>query len=112
MVQVNGKRSGAFAIERLVRRDCPLSPLFYVFALEPLLYGLRNEGANPIFASYLRAKVYGYADDITVFVSRRLDINAVKKAVVRYEEVAGAKINFDKSESRRLDAWRGSVPLT
>ena len=52
-----------------------------------------------------------YADDITVFVSHRLDKLAVKKAVVRYEEVTGAKINFDKSEGLRLGAWRDSVFL-
>ena len=40
----------------------------------------------------------------------RLDIKAVKKAVARYEEIAGAKINFDTSEGLRLGAWRGGVP--
>ncbi len=45
--------------------------------------------------------ISAYADDITVFVSIRLDILAVKKAVERYEKVAGAKVNFDKSEGLR-----------
>ena len=36
---------------------------------------------------------------------------AVKETVARYEKVAGAKVNFDKSEGLRLGAWRGSVPL-
>ena len=35
----------------------------------------------------------------------------MKKAVERYEEVAGAKINFDKSEGLRLGAWRGGILL-
>ena len=35
----------------------------------------------------------------------------MKKAVKRYEEVAGVKINFDKSEGLRLGAWRCGVPL-
>ena len=34
----------------------------------------------------------------------------MKAAVKRYKEVAGAKINFDKSECLRLSAWRGGVP--
>ena len=58
----------------------------------------------------VRAEVFAFAD-ITDFVSRRLDIEDVKKAVARYEQVAGAKVNFDKSKSLRWDSWRGGVPL-
>ena len=42
---------------------------------------------------------------------RCLGIKAVKKAVARYGQKAGAKINFDKSEGLRLGAWKGGVPL-
>ena len=115
VVQVNGRCSGAFRIERSVQQDCPLS-LPYVLALEPLLRRLRDEGTSPVlrsvpFAGPLMARVSAFADDITVFVSRRLDIKAVKEAVVEYERIAGAKVNFDKSEGLRLGAWRGSKPL-
>ena len=116
VVQVNGRCSGAFAIERSVRQGCPLSPLLYVLALEPLLRRLRDGGARPalrgiLLSGSVRAKISAFADDITVFVSGRWDIVAVKEAVARYEKVAGAKVNFDKSEGLRLGAWRGSVPL-
>ena len=47
---------------------------------------------------------------MTLFVSRRLDVVAVKMAVERYEKVAGAKVNFDKSEGLQLGAWRGASP--
>ena len=57
------------------------------------------------------ARVSAFAVDITVFVSRRQDIEAVKEAVVEYERIAGAKVNFDKSEGLRLGAWRGSNTL-
>ena len=50
------------------------------------------------------SKISAYTDDITVFVSRRLDIKTVKKAVARYEHLAEIKINFDRSEGLRLDA--------
>ena len=107
VVQVNGNHSEAFAIERSVRQDYSLSPLLYVLALEPLLRRLRDEKVSPAlrgisFAGPLSAEVSTYADDITVFVSRRLNKKAVKKAVARYEQIARAKINFDKSEGLRL----------
>ena len=112
VVKGNGKRPGAFAIERSVRQGCPLSPLLYVLALEPLLRRLRDERTSPalrgvFFAGRLAARVSEFADDITVFVFRRLDIEAVKEAVVEYERIAGAKVNFDKSEGLRLGAWTG-----
>ena len=108
---VNGRRSRVFAIERSVRQGCPLSPLLYVLGLEPLLRRLRYRTTNPALhgvpsAGPLTARVSAFADDITVFVSRRLHIKAVKKAVSEYERIAGAKVNFDKSEGLRLGAWR------
>ena len=116
VVQVNGRCSGDFAIERLVWQGCPMSPLLYVLALEPLLRRLRDRGARPalrgiLLSGSVRANISVYADDIMVFVSRRRDIVAVKEAVARYEKVAGANVNFDKSEGLWLGAWWGSVPL-
>ena len=96
VVQVNGKRSEAFVIERSVRQGFPLSPLLYVLALKPLLQRLRDEKASPAlrdihFVGPLSAKVSAYADNITVFVFRLLDIKAVKKAVAKYEPIAGPR---------------------
>ena len=83
-------RLTVFTVERSVRQGCPLSPLLYVLALEPLLRRLRDRTTNtPLcgvpFAGPLTARVSAFADDITVFVSSRLDIKAVKKAVSEYE---------------------------
>ena len=113
VVQVNGRRSGVIAIERSVRHGCPLSALLYVLVLESLLRRHRDEGTSPAlrsipFVGRFAASVSTFADDVTVFVSRRQDIEAVKEAVVKYELGAGAKVNFDKSEGLRLGAWRGS----
>ena len=57
------------------------------------------------FAGPLTAKVSAYVDDIVV--PRCLDIKVVKKAVARYEEIAGVNISLDKSEGLRVDVWRG-----
>ena len=93
-----------------------MSLLLWVLALEPLLRRLWGAVVNPalrgvLFAGCLRAKVSAYTDDITVLVSRRSDIKAVTKAVERYEEIAGAKINFYESKGLQLSAWRSGVPL-
>ena len=93
VVQVNGRRSRVFAIERSVRQDCPLFPLLYVLALEPLLRRLRDEGTNPA----LRGVPFD-SPLISVFLSRCLDIKAVKKAVGEYERIVGAKVNFEKAK--------------
>ena len=100
----------------MVQQGCSLSPFLYVLALEPLLHRLRNEGTNPAlrgvaFVGPLTARVSAFAEDITVFVSRRLDIKVVKKVIGEYERIAGAKVNFDKSECLRHGAWRGSGTL-
>ena len=62
-------------------------------------------------AGRVRAKVSAYADDIIVFVFRRMDILAVKKAVERYKKVTGAKVIFDKSEGLQLCACKSGAPL-
>ena len=110
-VPVNGKRSEAFEIERLVWQGSPLSPFLFVLDLQPCR--LRDEEAlrGIPFAGTLIAKISAFADDIIIFVFRRLEITAVKKAVTKYEQIAGAKINFDKSEGLLLGAGRGGIPL-
>ena len=89
VVQVNGRRSRVFAIERSVRQSCPLSPLLYVLALEPLLRRLRDEEQIwPCELSLLLALLqqrFPRSPMISQSLSRRLDIEAVKKAVAEYE---------------------------
>ena len=83
---MNGKRSESLVIEQSIRQDSHLSPLLYILALEPLLCKLRDEEANlvlrkvPIVGCH-RKKVSSYADDVTVFGSRLLDIEAVKEVI-------------------------------
>ena len=84
--------------------------------MEPLLHRLRDEGTNlalraVLFAGSLTERVSAFTDDIMVFVSCRLDIKAVKKVVGDYEWIAGAKVNFNKSEGLQFGAWRSSDTL-
>ena len=70
VVQVNGRPSRVFAIERSVRQGCP-HLLFSVLALEPLLR--RDRETNPalhvvLFAGPLTARVSAFADDHSVCI--------------------------------------------
>ncbi len=56
---------------------------------------------------WLAALQLGFPRSLTTI--QTLDIKAVKEAVVEYERIAGAKVNFDKSEGLRLGAWRGML---
>ena len=90
-------------------RVAPMSLLLYVLSLEPLLRRLRDEKANPVLIEVpiggcVKARVSAFADDITVFVSRCLDIETVKN-------VTKSKVNSDQSKGLRLSAWRSGVPL-
>ena len=88
--------------------------LLYVLDLEPLLHRQRDGKANlallrVLFTSCPRAKVSMYVDDITVFVTHRLDIKTAKKAIVKYKQITGAKTNFEKSEGLRLGDWKSGI---
>lgn len=71
--------------------------MLYVFALEPFLRRLK---ANPVFPGITLpggnapAKYSAY---VSVPAKRTAEINEVSKEICRYEKVAGAKINCDKS---------------
>ena len=110
-VRVNGKCSESFALSRSVRQGCPLSPLLYCLALEPLLRRLRDGGRRGVLLpGGARARNSAYADDVSVFVSSHEDILAVLQALDEYERITGAKINRSKSKGLRLGAWRRLNP--
>ena len=51
-----------------------------------------------------------YADDITVFLSNREDIEKVNQAIRIYEEATGAQLNPNKSRALAVDGW--TEPIT
>ena len=111
-VQVKGRCSTAFAIERSVRQGCPLSPLLYVLALEPLLHRLRDEETNLAlrgvpFAGSLTARVSAFADDITSLCIPPPGYRGCEEGGWRVR----AKVNFEKSEGLRIGAGGVVIPF-
>lgn len=53
-----------------------------------------------------QAMIPAYADDVSIFVTCRSDIEVVEKVLDRCEKVTRAKINCTKSSGLGLGAWK------
>lgn len=99
-VRTNSNLSAYFSLLRGTRQGCPLSPLLFAIAVEPLAVMLRGEvSIKGIWRSGLEHRISLYADDILLFLSDPLTslpitLNILKK----FGNISGFKVNFQKSE--------------
>ncbi|CAH2317032.1 Hypothetical predicted protein [Pelobates cultripes] len=95
---VNGWRGRAFRIRSGVRQGCPLSPLLYVFAVDPFirrveagtLQGVARAPERPL-------RVVAYADDISIVVSNTREATEVDDLILAYSAASASRVNRDKS---------------
>ena len=86
MVEVNGVRSKTFTLSRSIRQGCSLSPMLYVFELEPFLRELR---ANPVLWGLtlpgvpMTVSYTAYADDASVLVTSNVEVDKMNKEIRR-----------------------------
>ena len=105
-VLTNNYRSPAFQLFRGTRQGCPLSPLLFNIALEPLAIAIRQ--SPNIFGIIREEKLYKlslYADDLLLYISD-LDrsIPAILSLLDQFGSFSGYKLNFNKSELFPLNA--------
>ena len=115
-VLINGALGGPFSVSRGVRQGCPLSPLLYILAAEPLSRAIQ---ASPDITGFPlpngeHVKILQYADDTTCFVMDDPSLLALIKLFDRYATATGAKLNLDKTEGLLFGPWRPrtNLPIT
>ncbi len=103
-VLVNGCASEAFHLGRGTRQGCPLSPLLFALAIEPLAEAIRS--VNDISGVHLGGTVHKlalYADDIILFLTEpEISIPALVSTIEAFGSFSGYRINYDKSEALPL----------
>ena len=98
-IKINGFLGEPFPLERGVRQGDPLSPLLFVFAMEPLIRSLKNDHKIKGYLVENQAhKISAFADDLTTFISCTKDWKRVEKWMAIFEKASGAKFNNKKCE--------------
>lgn len=100
MVLTNNTYSKPFSLHRGTRQGCPLSPLLFVLAIEPLAIAIRsNQSIHGILRWGTEHKLSLYADDLLLFVSgAERTIPHIMDLLNKFGEVSGYKLNVHKSE--------------
>ena len=103
-VLTNGKISPYFQLHRGTRQGCPLSPLLFAIAVEPLAEAIRRApSTSGISAGEKTHKISLYADDVLLFLTKpEVSIPAVLDLIGCFSQFSGYKINFSKSEALPL----------
>lgn len=98
-VTLNGRTSANFPISRGTRQGCPLSPLIFALAMEPLTEALRSD---PDFTGIpIRDKLFKlslFADNMALYIlNPHKSIPAIERASDSFYIVSGLKVNRTKS---------------
>ena len=99
-VITNYNKSPTFPLQRSCRQGCPLSPLLFAIAIEPLAIRIRNHPTiAPLTLGKVDHRISLYADDVVLFFSRPEEsLPPLLELINEFGELSGYTINWDKSE--------------
>uniref|UniRef100_A0A4W5RYX9 Reverse transcriptase domain-containing protein n=1 Tax=Hucho hucho TaxID=62062 RepID=A0A4W5RYX9_9TELE len=112
-VRTNNTQSDRFPLQRSTRQGCPLSPLLFALAIEPLAIALRS---NPLIKGIVRYghehKLSLYADDLLIYTSNlSVSVPAALATFASFGHLSGYKLNLSKSELMPLNMAAKKSPL-
>lgn len=99
-ISTNSLRSPYFPLTRGTRQGCPLSPLLFAIAIEPLSIALKKCPQLQGIRRYETVQqVSLYADDLLLYVSDPINsFPAIQLLLKNFGSFSGYKLNFQKSE--------------
>lgn len=108
-VKYSGFRSESFPIQRGTKQGCPLSPLVFALAIEPLATLIRtNPNIQGLKAASSPHKLCLFADDALLFVtSPHITLPNLIRLLDKFAQVTGLEVN--QAKSRTLNV---SLPQT
>lgn len=108
----NNTQSGYFPLGRGTRQGCPLSPLLFALAIEPLAIALRHcKDFKGIQRKDLEFKTSLYADDLLLYVSNPTSsITYILDTLNQFGKISGYKLNLQKSELLPLNSKADEIP--
>ncbi len=112
-VRTNNNYSDYFPLRHGTRQGCPLSPLLFAIAIEPLAVALRFSQMMGITRGGSVHKLSLYADDLLLFISDPdRSIPQVLVLLEEFGQVSGYKLHFHKSELMPINSAAIAYPLS
>lgn len=98
-VLINSYLSKSIPISRGTRQGCPLTPLLFAIAIEPLAARLCQFHQDKAFCCFQRQIFISlYADDITLYVKNpQQNTNPLLREFIVFGHLSGVHINWGKS---------------